>query len=358
MTSTGTDRSPKLHELLRRADHVLHVLQQIGDVPAGLEGADLDRVLAVGGMAVIFRGRTTSGVRVAAKVPVEFVSHWDELNREDIGEVLTMSGRRLQEEAQWLDRLEKTELFPPKLFPLPRESVRFSVGERRIPLLVLQWGEGLPLRQALGIVASSRSLLRLQGEALRAGRTLVVAGWMEGVLEGLRRILHGHRGVYTDVAPDNFLVQVEGGPVVFLDAGAIVPIGTDEPVQLRPNYVPAAFQGRVRSLVQQGSPELERVLAGMVAKLFASGLAGELPSPKEDPVAVWLEARLPLDHCFYKVLEACLSPRGAGDLETVLKDLRACIGQLEDSGAALGQRSIWRQLGGAEGPAAGRGRLP
>lgn len=358
MTSTGTARSPKLHELLRRADHVLHVLQRIGDVPAGLEGADLDRVLAVGGMAVVFRGRTTSGVRVAAKVPVEFVSHWEELAREDLRPVLAQAWKRLQEEAGWLDRLEETGLFPRKLFPPHGQSVGFPAGNPEFPLLVLQWGVGLPLRQALGMVASSRSLLRLQSEALRGARTLVVARWMEGVLEGLRRILHDHGGVYTDVAPDNFLVQAEGGPVVFLDAGAIVPVGTAEPVQLRPNYVPTAFQGRVRSLARGGGAELERVLAGMVAKLFASGLAGELPSPEEDPVAVWLAARLPLDRCFYEVLAACLSRRGSGDLGTALKDLRACIRKLEDFGAASGRRSIWRQVGGAEQPAGERGRLP
>jgi len=335
--------------LLERADRVLGELDLI---PAGTETARLSRVVALGGMAVVYRGTTPSGQLVAAKIPVDFVSHWYELHREDLSETLEGAARVLREESAWLDRMAEADLFPPKLFPPEGVDVWFHVGDRFLPVVVLGWCSGIRLRRALGMVAAAGTLARVGTGGARSRRSLVVARWLRGVLAGLRSILREHGGVYTDVAPDNFLVDAGGEPVVFLDAGAIVPVEWDGGVQLRPNYVPSFFQGRLRSVIAGDGPELERLLMGMVAKVFAAGLAGEIPRPDTDPAVGWIEARLPLDTCLFRVLEECLSPAGTAGFDEVLGRLGGCLAELERRGGGSSAPSIWRIQGGGWLPGA------
>ncbi|NOZ94119.1 MAG: hypothetical protein GXP47_05165 [Acidobacteria bacterium] len=296
-------------------------------------------------MAVVYRGLTTSGQLVAIKIPVEFVSHWEEIGREELSNLLAASVRRLQEEAEWLERLQDTGLFPVTFYPQVGQSVLHPAGKDHIPVLVLQWGEGMPLRQALKMVSDARKLLRLQSEAMREATTRVVARWMEGLVTGLRTILECG-GVYTDVAPDNFLVQAQGGPVVFLDAGAIVPVGHRGPTQLRPNCLPVGYQEHVQALVERGGKDLERLLVGMVSKLITAGLGGEPPTAGEDPIPAWVEARVPLSSWLFRVLETCLEGGDGVCFESVLRDLRSCTGRLR-TGRDRDEPSVWRVVGGA-----------
>lgn len=328
------------------------LLTELGEIPSGHEAARMEELAAIGGMAVIYRGRTTSGERVAAKIPLEFVAYRNELGSEERSEELEQAGDRLQQEADWLHRLRGAGLFPEMLFPKTGTEVYFPWDDVLLPLIVMRWHPGLPLRAGLSAVAGRQILAAMAPPAEQIALARVVGSWIHGVISGLRTILHAHDGVFVDVAPDNFLVGASGPPVVFLDAGAIVDRSSDQILPVRRAFVPAAYQEDLFSMVHGDRADVEKLLLGMVAKLVTAGLAGDRPSRDFDLDPVVVESRMSLAPWLWQLLAGGLPDarsRTGGKIATFDEALAILEGAgVESSGRAdgAGEISVWRQADG------------
>jgi serine/threonine protein kinase len=266
-----------------------------GELSLGSVTVRLTDVLALGGNGVTYVGRSSTGVRIVAKIPVPFVTQGEALISGGDGEGFEEMVGGLRRESRWLDTLKKFELFPRKLFPSAEEVPILTIAQQRImvPVIILEYRSEPSLREVFTSIRGASRVLRVAAGTGANEAAEIVAGITVGLLRGLTAILSAG-GVYTDLAPDNVLTGPVGRPVVFLDAGAIVTAGTGSIVPVRRAMVPAAFEALAAQLPSLPDPEVQAVLVGMVAKLVAGLLTGAHNDDTDDPSPARAAARVPM----------------------------------------------------------------
>ena len=304
--------------------HAHSLMRACRELTIGPTTVHLTDVLALGGNGITYLGWASTGRRVVAKVPVAFVAQEAAVISGGEVERFERIVARLREEARWLDAFRDLELFPRKFFPSRAEVPIVTVAHRKIllPVLILEYLPEPSIREVLTSIHGSSQVLRVTSGTGTQRAAEIVAGIAVGLLRGLDVMLK-RGGVYTDLAPDNVLTGSYGRPVVFLDAGAIVSLGTGVTVPVRTAIVPTAFEKAAAQLPSLPHPELQAVLVGTVAKLVASLLTGARHDDADDPSSAQAAAYLPRAQWLEEFLARGM--RHAGRLFNGLDDAVAFI---------------------------------
>ncbi len=261
---------------------------------------ELSRWWTRGATGVVLAGQLIeSGQDIVLKCPLGLVPDMPE----ETGDWSPVR-RRLESEALWLETMSLHENSDAIVrFPtlLARVAVEPADGSEARWVLVLDRVFGLSLRNVFWALREGSQGLRWMGEKPGAFEavTCTVARWAGQILQGLQEIWDKD-GIFTDIAPDNFMVGEASGNITFLDAGSIVGVGEQSEVPIRRTYVPRRFAENERylsvieSAVPENSREVHELLLGMVCGMFVAGLTEGLATAAGDPSVAALGSKFPV----------------------------------------------------------------